>query len=122
MPQLYYELFLLDLPLSHHCMMGTQAPVGVGIPTPALDLTEDKDADLATPPGEETWDQLSDTRLFILGVAFFALWAGNVSHTGGLRTFVMRLILYRHHPFYRLLRSSLSYRRNLEYPKVKYNG
>ena len=103
-------------------MTGTQAPVGVGIPTPALDLTEDKDVDLASPPGDETWEQLSDTRLFILGVAFFALWAGNVSHTGGLGTLAMRLIQSRHHPFYRLLRSCLSSRRNLEYPKVKYNG
>lgn len=96
--------------------MGTQATVGVDIPTPALDLIEDKDVDLATPPGEETWEQLSDTRLFILGVAFFALWAGNVSHIEGLRTFVMVLILSRHHPFYRLLPSYLSYKRNLEYP------
>ena len=60
-------------------MTGTQATMGAKLRTPTPNLTEDKDIDLATPPGEQTWDQLSDTRLFILGLAFFALWAGNVS-------------------------------------------
>jgi hypothetical protein len=54
-------------------MMATQATGDVDIPV----SRDDKDVDL-TPPGEETWEQLSDTRLFILGAAFFALWAGNV--------------------------------------------
>jgi hypothetical protein len=53
--------------------MATQATGDVDIPV----SRDDKDVDL-TPPGEETWEQLSDTRLFILGAAFFALWAGNV--------------------------------------------
>jgi hypothetical protein len=57
-------------------MMGTQATGDVDIPL----SKDEKDVDLATPPREETWDQLSDTRLFILGAAFFALWAGNVGY------------------------------------------
>jgi hypothetical protein len=56
--------------------MGTQAIVDTDIPTTTS--TEDKDVDLATPPELETREQLSDTQLFILGAAFFALWAGNV--------------------------------------------
>jgi hypothetical protein len=59
-------------------MMGSQAIGDVGNPTSTS--TEDKDVDLATPLREETWEQLSDTRLFILGAAFFALWAGNVGY------------------------------------------
>jgi hypothetical protein len=54
--------------------MGTEATVGADIPS----STDDKDVDLPTPPELETWEQLSDMRLFILGAAFFALWAGNV--------------------------------------------
>jgi hypothetical protein len=56
--------------------MGTQATGDVEIPV----SRDEKDVDLATPPELETSDQLSDTRLFILGAAFFALWAGNVGY------------------------------------------
>ena len=58
--------------------MGTESTVDAEIPTTTS--TEDKNVDLATPSGEETWEQLSDMRLFILGAAFFALWAGNVRY------------------------------------------
>lgn len=60
-------------------MMGTQGTEATGdvdIPVSG----DEKNVDLATPPELETWDQLSDTRLFILGAAFFALWAGNVGY------------------------------------------
>jgi hypothetical protein len=56
--------------------MTTQATGDVDIPI----SRDDKEVDLATPPELETWDQLSDMRLFILGAAFFALWAGNVGY------------------------------------------
>jgi hypothetical protein len=56
--------------------MGTQATGDVEIPL----SRDEKDVDLATPPELETREQLSDMRLFILGAAFFALWAGNVGY------------------------------------------
>jgi hypothetical protein len=61
--------------------MGTEATVGVDIPS----STDDKDVDLPTPSELETWEQLSDMRLFVLGAAFFALWAGNVGYFSSSR-------------------------------------
>ena len=58
-------------------MMVTQTTGDVQIPV----SRDEKDVDLATPPELETREQLSDTRLFILGAAFFALWAGNVGYS-----------------------------------------
>jgi hypothetical protein len=58
-------------------MMGTQTTGDVAIPV----SRDEKSVDVATPPELETWDQPSDTRLFILGAAFFALWAGNVGYS-----------------------------------------
>jgi hypothetical protein len=57
-------------------MMVTQTTGDVDIPV----SRDEKDVDLATPPELEIREQLSDMRLFILGAAFFALWAGNVGY------------------------------------------